>query len=551
MIVLQGKSISSGVAQGPVRFFQPRIATITKMTAADIEEEKIRLAEAQAKSIVQLEALAKECRKKVDNEVAALFDTQAMLAEDEDYVGCILDTLVRNQCNAEYAVNAAGKRFTALFAALDDTYIQAKAVDIQDVTYRILSNLNGAVTVDFDFDAPVILAADDLMPSEMIRLDQTKILGFVSRFGSTVSHTAILARAMGIPAVCGLGNSLNANYNGKIACIDGETGQVILEPDYATLITFQAKCQMRQRISKPLLSMRGKEDVTLDGQRLTVCCNINSPNDVAAVLDNDGHGIGLYRSEFLYMTVSDYPSEEEQFQAYKAVATAMSGKRVVIRTLDIGADKQADYFHLPKAENPAMGVRSIRICLSRPEVFRTQLRALYRASAFGKIAIMLPMITSVWEVKECKQICQSIMTELDEEGIPYNKDTEIGIMIETPASVFIADALAKEVDFFCVGTNDLTQYILACDRQSSELGRFLDPYHPAVLRAIKIAADAAHAADIRIGICGELAADTKLLNTFLAMGIDELSVPPALVLPLRAEIRRATAGSCTLERLKY
>lgn len=550
MIVLQGKGISNGVAQGPLCFLQRRIASATKISVSDIEAEKLRLADAQAESIAQLEALAKECRKKVGDEAASLFETHAMFIEDEDYVEYILDTLTRERCNAEYAVKVAGERFATLFSALDDACIRAKAADIQDVTCRILSNLMGAEEVGIDSDIPVILAADDLTPTEMIRLDKNKILGIVCQGGSAVSHTAVLTRIMEIPAVYDLGDPLNADHNGSVACIDGETGQVVLEPDDNTLITFQTKYQKQQEMKELLLSMGGKEDVTLDGQELMLCCNINSPDDVAAVLANDGQGIGLFRSEYLFLMASDYPSEEDQFQAYKTVAAAMKGNRVVIRTLDIGADKQASYFHLSKEENPAMGVRSIRVCLSRPEMFRTQLRALYRASAFGKVAIMFPMITSVWEVRECKQICHSVLTELDQEGIPYNKETEIGIMIDTPASVLIADALAKEVDFFSVGTNDLTQYILACDRQANTLDKFFDPHHPAVLRAIKMAADAAHAAGIRICICGDLAADVKLLNTFLAVGVDELSLPPSAVLPLRAELHKAAAKNCTLEKLE-
>ena len=355
---------------------------------------------------------------------------------------------------------------------------------------------------------------------------------------------------MGIPAICGLGEALKEEQSGRMAYIDGETGQVAIEPDEITLSAFQTKQEKQREMKELMETMKGQKDVTLDGREMMVYCNIGSPADVAAVLSNDGQGIGLFRSEFLYLAASDYPSEEDQFKAYQEVAAAMGGKRVVIRTLDIGADKQVDYFEMHEEENPALGVRAIRICLNRPEVFRTQLRALYRASAYGKVAIMFPMITSVWEVKECKRACQKVMAELDKEGIPYNKDTEIGIMIETPASVLVAEELAKEVDFFSVGTNDLTQYTLACDRQANDLGKFFDPHHPAVLRALKIATDAAHKASIWIGICGELGADLSLLETFLAIGIDELSVSPTSVLPLRAEIRKSIAKTCTLEKLE-
>jgi phosphotransferase system enzyme I (PtsI) len=354
---------------------------------------------------------------------------------------------------------------------------------------------------------------------------------------------------MGIPAVCGTGDALKEDYNGREVYIDGETGELFMDPDAITLKALQEKHQKQAEMKKLLETMKGQEDITLDGKKMMLYCNIGSPEDVAAVHNNDGQGIGLFRSEFLYLAASDYPTEDEQFEAYKTVAAAMNGKRVVIRTLDIGADKQVDYFEMKKEENPAMGVRAIRICLNRPEVFRTQLRALYRASAYGKVAIMFPMITSVWEVKECKRACAKVMAELEAEGIPFNKNTEIGIMIETPASVFVADALAKEVDFFSVGTNDLTQYTLACDRQANDLGKFFDPHHPAVLRALKMATDAAHAAGIWIGICGELGADISLLPTFLAIGIDELSVSPTSVLPLRAEIRKSIAKTCTLDML--
>ena len=550
MILMQGKGVSKGVANGPIYFFQRPSTDISKTAVSDIEAEKARIAAAQEKSVAQLEALAEKAREETGDETAVLFETHAMFVEDEDYVEAIMTTLDDEQCNAEYAVQAAGEQFAAMFAAMDDAYMQARAADVKDVTRRILNNLMGIAEGGIDSEVPVILAADDLAPSETLQLDKSKILGFITQGGSGNSHTAILARTMGIPAICGLGDSLKPEYAGREAYIDGETGQAILDPDELTLVAFRTKEEKQREMKELLESMKGQEDVTLDGRKMMVYCNIGSPEDVSAVLDNDGQGIGLFRSEFLYLAASDYPSEEEQFNAYKEVATAMNGKRVVIRTLDIGADKQVDYFQMQKEENPALGVRAIRICLNRPEVFRTQLRALYRASAYGKVAIMFPMITSVWEVKECKRACEKVMAELDEEGIPYNKDTELGIMIETPASVFVANELAKEVDFFSVGTNDLTQYTLACDRQANDLGKFFDPHHPAVLRALKIATDAAHAAGIWIGICGELGADIRLLETFLAIGIDELSVSPSSVLPLRAELRKSIAKTCTLDKLE-
>lgn len=550
MFLLQGKGVSKGIAEGPLYFLQKPDTTIVKETGKDIEAEKARIAEAKEKSAAQLLALAEKCREEAGDDAAFVFETHAMFLDDDDYVEGINDCLESEQCNAEYAVRTAGDTFAAMFAAMDDAYMSARAADIKDITQRLLNNLMGIVEGGIDSDVPVILCADDLAPSETLQLDKSLILGFALQGGSGTSHTAILARTMGIPAICGLGDALTEEYNGREGWIDAETGEIILDPDEITLKGLEMKAKKQAELKELMQTMIGQEDVTLDGKKIKLYCNIGSPEDVAAVKANDGQGIGLFRSEFLYLATDDYPTEDAQFEAYKAVAEAMEGKRVIIRTLDIGADKQVDYFEMKPEENPALGVRAIRICLNRPEVFRTQLRALYRASAYGKVAIMFPMITSVWEVKECKRACQAVMKELDEEGIPYNADTELGIMIETPASVFMARDLAKEVDFFSVGTNDLTQYTLACDRQANDLGKFFDPHHPAVLRALKQAADAAHAEGIWIGICGELGADTELLPTFLAIGIDELSVSPASVLPLRAEIRKSIAGSCTLDALE-
>ena len=550
MITIQGKGVSKGIAKGPLYFFQRSDTTVTLKVVSDIEAEKARLAVAQEQSIRQLNALAEKCQEDAGEEMAALFETHAMFVEDEDFVECITSLIDEESCNAEYAVEQAGIQFAAMFAAMDDAYMQARAADIKDVAKRILNNLLGVVDGGIRSDVPVILAADDLAPSETLQLDKSKILGFVTMGGSGNSHTAILARTMGIPAICGAGEALAEGYNGRVGYIDGETGQLIIDPDAMTQAALKEKYEKQQETKKLLETMKGQEDITLDGKKMLLYCNIGSPEDVAAVLANDGQGIGLFRSEFLYLSASDYPTEDEQFEAYRSVAAAMNGKRVVIRTLDIGADKQVDYFDMKEEENPALGVRAIRICLNRPEVFRTQLRALYRASVYGKIAIMFPMITSVWEVKECKRACVSVMKELEAEGIPYDKDTELGIMIETPSSVFVAEELAKLVDFFSVGTNDLTQYTLACDRQANDLGKFYDPHHPALLRAIKMAADAAHKAGIWIGICGELGADISMLPTFLAMGIDELSVSPSAVLPVRAAIRQSIAQTCTLEMLE-
>ena len=550
MITIQGKGVSKGIAKGPLYFFQRSDTTVTLKVVSDIEAEKARLAVAQEQSIRQLNALAEKCQEDAGEEMAVLFETHAMLVEDEDFVECITSLIDKESCNAEHAVEQAGIQFAAMFAAMDDAYMQARAADIVDVAKRILNNLLGVVDGGIHSDVPVILAADDLAPSETLQLDKSKILGFVTMGGSGNSHTAILARTMGIPAICGAGEALAEGYNGRVGYIDGETGQLIIDPDAMTQAALKEKYEKQQETKKLLETMKGQEDITLDGKKMLLYCNIGSPEDVAAVLASDGQGIGLFRSEFLYLSASDYPTENEQFEAYRSVADAMNGKRVVIRTLDIGADKQVDYFDMKEEENPALGVRAIRICLNRPEVFRTQLRALYRASVYGKIAIMFPMITSVWEVKECKRACMSVMKELEADGIPYDKDTELGIMIETPSSVFVAEELAKLVDFFSVGTNDLTQYTLACDRQANDLGKFYDPHHPALLRAIKMAADAAHKAGIWIGICGELGADISMLPTFLAMGIDELSVSPSAVLPVRAAIRQSIAQTCTLEMLE-
>ena len=549
MVLLQGKGVSKGVVKGPLYFFKRQDNTVSKRIAEDVEAEKARLAAAQEAAIQQLTALADRCREEAGEESAILFETHAMFVEDEDMVEAITSFIEQEHCCAEYAVMQAGDQFAQMFAAMDDAYMSARAADVRDVARRLVNNLLGIVEGGIDSDEPVILAADDLAPSETIQLDKSKILAFATQGGSGNSHTAILARTMGIPAICGLGDALKDEYAERLAYVDGETGSLFIEPDELTVLALKEKLDKQEEMKALLQSMKGQEDVTLDGRHVNVYCNIGSPEDVSAVLANDGQGIGLFRSEFLYLAASDYPTEDEQFEAYRTVASAMNGKRVIIRTLDIGADKQVDYFDMKKEENPALGVRAIRICLNRPEVFRSQLRALYRASAYGKIAIMFPMITSLWEVRECKRACRKVMAELEKEGIPYSKDTEIGIMIETPSSIFIAEELAKEVDFFSVGTNDLTQYTLACDRQCNDLGKFYDPHHPSVLRALKMAADAAHKAGIWIGICGELGADLSLLPTFLAMGIDELSVSPSSVLPLRAMLRKSIAKTCTLDML--
>lgn len=537
MYTIQGKGVSKGVANGPVYFYRRGGGEIVKTAVADTAAEKQRFEDARSTAMEQLSALYEKAVAEVGEEGAALFEAHQMMLEDLDYVDGINDMIEGEGVNAEYAVSQVAEQFAAMLAAMDDAYMQARAADVKDISSRVIGILQGVVAGGIDSDVPVILASDDLAPSETVQLDKSKILGFVTSGGSGNSHTAILARTMGIPAIIGVGDALKESLEGKNAIIDGETGEVAVEPDAVTSERLLKK-QAKQNALKELLDqLKGKENVTIDGRKVMVYCNIGSPDDVDPVLANDGGGIGLFRSEFLYLQNDDYPTEEQQFQAYKNVAERMGGKRVIIRTLDIGADKQADYFQLDKEENPAMGLRAIRICLTRPEVFKTQLRALYRASAYGKIAIMFPMITSVWEVQEIKRICEAVKAELCREEIPFDENIELGIMLETPSAVMMSDRLAKEVDFFSVGTNDLTQYTLAVDRQGNNLDRFFDSHHPAVLRMLKMAADNAHKEGIWIGICGELGADVTLTETFLAIGIDELSVSPSAVLPLRSAIR--------------
>lgn len=537
MYTIQGKGVSGGVANGPLCFYQRGDHDVAKHEVADTEAEKQRFESARQTAMEQLKALYEKALAEVGEEGAELFEAHQMMLDDLDYVEGIQDLIDGEQVNAEYAVSQVAEQFAQMFASMDDSYMQARAADVKDISNRVIGILGGVVAGGIDSDVPVILAADDLAPSETVQLDKSKILGFVTQGGSGNSHTAILARTMGIPAVIGTGDALREDYEGKTAWIDGETGELFVEADEITHERLSKK-HAKQRAMKELMDqLKGKENVTIDGRKVMVYCNIGSPDDVDQVLANDGGGIGLFRSEFLYLQNNDYPTEEQQFQAYKTVAERMGGKRVIIRTLDIGADKQADYFQLAHEENPAMGLRAIRICLTRPEVFKTQLRALYRASAYGKIAIMFPMITSEWEVLEIKRICEGVKAELRKEEQPFDENIELGIMVETPAAVMMSDRLAKLVDFFSVGTNDLTQYTLATDRQGGNLDRFFDAHHPAVLRMIKMAADNAHKAGIWIGICGELGADISMTETFMALGVDELSVSPSAVLPLRSTIR--------------
>ena len=540
MILIQGKGVSNGVAIGPLYFYQRAKATITRYEVEDADAEWNRFKDAQQKAIDQLGELAEKAREEAGDEAALLFETHQMMAEDMEYEEAIQTAIRDKKLNAEAAVTDTAAQFAARFAAMEDAYFQARAADVKDVSDRIISALTGVVRGGIDSPVPVILAADDLSPSETVQLDKSRILGFVTEGGSDSGHTAILARTMGIPAIIGVGDQLKPEYEGREVIIDGSTGNVVIDADEDARSCLLRKMEEQKKMRELLEQLKGQPNETKDGQSIRVYCNIGSPDDVPAVLANDAGGVGLFRSEFLYLNCDDYPTEDYQFEAYKKALSDMGGKDVVIRTLDIGADKQIGYFDLPKEENPAMGNRALRICLNRPEIFHTQLRALFRASAFGKLGIMFPMVTSVWEVKEARKMCERVKEELTKEGIPFSDHVEIGIMIETPAAVLMSDRLAKEVDFFSCGTNDLTQYMLACDRQNADLGRFYNPHHPAVLRALKMGCDNAHRNGIWVGICGELGADLSLTETFLAIGIDELSVSPHSVLPLRQKIRETT-----------
>ena len=537
MITMQGKGVSAGVGIGPLYYYRRATTEIKRYTVEDTDAEWHRFKGAQTGAIEQLGQLAEQARAEAGDEAAMLFETHQMMAEDLDYEEAIENLIVNEKCNAEAAVSDVADQFAAMFAAMDDAYMQARAADVRDVSQRILGILCGVVQGGIASEVPVLLAADDLAPSETIQLDKSKILGFVTAGGSGSSHTAILARTMGIPAIVGVGDALKPEYEGRQAIADGGTGALVIDPDDDTRTRLLKKREEQLRLQRLLETLKGQPNITKDGKTIRVYCNIGSPEDVHAVQVNDGGGIGLFRSEFLYLNSSDYPTEDQQFEAYKAVLSDMDGKEVIIRTCDIGADKQIGYFDLPKEENPAMGMRALRISLTRTDFFKTQLRALFRASAYGKLGIMFPMVTSVWEVREAKRLCEEARRELKKEGIPYSEDVQIGIMIETPAAAICSDRLAKEVDFFSIGTNDLTQYTLACDRQNNDLGRFYDPHHLSVLRLIQLVTENAHKNGIWVGICGELGADLTLTETFLALGVDELSVTPRAVLPLRNAVR--------------
>ena len=550
MITLQGKGVFGGIAIGEIAFFKRDSGVVQRKKVEDPQAEIQRFENAKAKAIEELGELYDKAVSEVGESNAMLFQTHQFMLEDLDYVEAIENMIQTQSVNAEYAVSVTGDNFSQMFASMDDDYMRERAADVKDISARVVKILTGAGESGLVTDKPVILASDDLAPSETVQLNKDMVLSFVIQGGSTNSHTAILAKTMNIPAIIGIGDALDDKYEGKEAIVDGANGCLIIEPDEETMKEYQAKKQEYLAQQELLQQFRGKETVSLDGQKVKLYANIGNASDIGAVIKNDAAGIGLFRSEFLYLENDNFPTEEEQFKVYKYVAETMGQKQVIIRTLDIGADKQIDYFNLPHEENPAMGYRAIRICLKQQDIFRTQLRALLRASAFGNIAIMFPMIVALEEVLQIKEIVKSVMAELDASGIPYNKEIQLGIMIETPAAAMISDDLAKEVDFFSVGTNDLTQYTTAVDRQNANLEGFYYPHHKGLLRLIKMAADNAHKNGIWIGICGELGADMEMTEAFLAMGIDELSVSPACVLPLRKKIRETSVKERQEEILK-
>lgn len=534
-----GKSIFQGIAIGKILFYEKQQAEVKRHKIEDKTAEIERYEKAKETAIAQLQKLYEKACKEVGEVNAAVFEVHQMMLEDEDYNDSVRNMIEQQEVNAEYAVALTGDNFSNMFAEMDDEYFSARAADIKDISDRVVSVLCGGDGGVNDLDEPVILVADDLAPSETVQMDKEKLLAFVTEQGSSNSHTAILARTMNIPALIGI--AIQKEWNGKMAVVDGFTGTLYVEPTAEVLDEMTEKQKKLLEERELLQELKGKEDITKDGRKIKLYANIGNVSDVAGVLKNDAAGIGLFRSEFLYLEKDHFPTEEEQFFAYKTVAERMAGKKVIIRTLDIGADKQVDYFNLDKEENPAMGYRAIRICLTQPDIFKTQLRALFRAAKYGNIAIMYPMITSVGEVRKIKEIVAEVKEELEKAEIPYG-EVEQGIMIETPAAVVMSDELAKEVDFFSIGTNDLTQYTLAIDRQNAKMDDFYDSHHPAILRMIQTVIDNGHANNCWVGICGELGADTTLTETFVKMGIDELSVSPGFVLPIRKIIRQMESG---------
>lgn len=536
MQTYQGKSVFGGIAIGRISVFGREEQVVRRTKIEDADAELVRYAGAKAQAFAELGQLYEKALKEVGEANAAIFEVHQMMLEDDDYNESVENIIRSSMVNAEYAVASTGDNFSEMFASMDDEYMKARAADVKDISERVIRILQGQSDAAGMTDEPAIIVAKDLAPSETVQMDKDKVLSFVTVLGSLNSHTAILARTMGIPALVGAGIPVDETVDGKLGIVDGTSGVIYVDPDEQTLEEMRTKQAQELEKKRLLQELKGKENVTLDGRSIMLYANIGNSKDLATVLQNDAGGIGLFRSEFLYLERDTFPTEEEQFKIYKTVAETMAGKRVIIRTLDIGADKQCDYFEMEQEENPAMGCRAIRICLKRPEIFKTQLRALYRASAFGRIAIMFPMIISVNEVHRIKEIITEVKRELDALGVEYGAP-ELGIMIETPAAVLMSDELAKEVDFFSIGTNDLTQYTLAIDRQNESLDEFYDPHHPAVLRMIRMVVENAHKSGIWAGICGELGADKTLTRTFLEMGVDELSVSPASILPIRSIVR--------------
>ena len=532
MQIYKGKSVFGGIAIGKISVYKKDEQLVKRVKIEDADAEMERYTEARNTAAAQLQKLYDKALKEVGEANAAIFEVHQMMLEDEDYNESVENIIRSQMVNAEYAVASTADNFAQMFEAMDDDYMRGRAADVRDISERVITVLAGGAGSGLDSDEPVIIAADDLAPSETVQLDKDKVLSFVTAHGSENSHTAILARTMGIPALIGTGIDLDETVDGKLGIVDGTNGVVYVDPDAELLEEMKKKQQEEQEKKRLLQTLKGKENITLDGQKVMLYANVGNIKDLGIALQNDAGGIGLFRSEFIYLGQDHYPTEEEQFQIYKTVAETMAGRRVIIRTLDIGADKQCDYFELDKEDNPAMGLRAIRICLTRPEIFKTQLRALFRASVYGNINIMYPMIISVDEVRQIKAIVEEVKAELTEQGIEYGNPAQ-GIMIETPASVMMSRELAEEVDFFSIGTNDLTQYTLAIDRQNSKLDKFFDSHHPAVLRMIQMTVENAHKAGIWCGICGELGADQALTKDFLAMGVDELSVSPGSILPLR------------------
>ena len=532
MITISGKAVCSGVAFGPVFVFSREESTIKRRHIESSEEEIARFEKARTQAIDELGQLYDKAITEVGEANAMIFQIHQMMLDDLDYIESIKNIITDQLINAETAVGQTCDNFVQMFRAMDDAYMRERSADVKDVSERLIKILSGKSKDAIVSDNPVIIVSDDLAPSETVQFDKSKILAFVTEGGSTSSHTSILARMMNIPAIIGAKGVLSSEYNGKDAIIDGFTGTLYIDPDKEIIKKMTEKKTEIEKQLKLLEQLKGKESVTTDGQNIELCANIGNVQDIGTVLKNDAEGIGLFRSEFLYLENTDYPSEDVQFSAYKEVLSKMVNKRVVIRTLDIGADKQVDYFNMPKEENPAMGIRAIRICLQRPDVFKTQLRALYRASVFGKLAIMFPMIASEWEVLKVLEIIEEVKNELDSEGIAYSKNIELGCMIETPAAAVISDILVKHLDFFSIGTNDLTQYTLAADRQNPDIGQFCDTHHKAILRLINMVVENAHKNGTWVGICGELGADLDLTEVFLAIGIDELSVTPSAILPI-------------------